>query len=222
MGAKLASVIAALRRHHGAAPPPASRDAFELVLWENVAYLANDDKRREAFQALRDEVGLAPAAILAAKDSALRRVTARGILKETFADKLRKCARLAQEEFAGGLDAALDGPLPAAKKALRRFPGIGEPGAEKILLFTGRHALLAPESNGLRVLVRVGLVADGGSYAKTWAASRPLSAQLKGDVAATQEAHLLLRLHGRTLCKDRAPACDACPLRRSCSFALAS
>jgi endonuclease-3 len=49
---------------------------------------------------------------------------------------------------------------PKAKKLLMRFPMIGEPGAEKILLFCGALAVLALESNGLRVLVRVGVAEE--------------------------------------------------------------
>ena len=63
-------------------------------------------------------------------------------------------------------------PLAEARKILRSFPGIGEPGAEKVLLFSGRQALLAPDSNALRVLVRLGLVREEKSYARTYAASR--------------------------------------------------
>ena len=37
---------------------------------------------------------------------------------------------------------------------LKRFPGIGDPGADKILLCSRGAATLAPESNALRVLLR--------------------------------------------------------------------
>jgi hypothetical protein len=48
-------------------------------------------------------------------------------------------------------------PLPQAKKALKRFPSIGDPGAEKILLLTRSYPVMALYSNGLRTLCRVGL-----------------------------------------------------------------
>ena len=100
-----------------------------------------------------------------------------------------------------------------------KLPGIGEPGAEKILLFSGRHALLAPESNALRVLVRLGLVREGSSYARTYAAARAAAADLSPDVGIVQEAHLLLQQHGQTLCKRSAPLCAACPLENRCAYA---
>ena len=105
---------------------------------------------------------------------------------------------------------------------MRRFPGIGEPGAEKILLFAGRHALLAPESNGLRVLVRLGLVREEKSYAATYAAAREASRELPARIPALQEAHLLLQQHGRTLCRRSAPLCEACPLADGCAYWLSA
>ena len=211
--------IRRLRGHHGSPEPPPSSDPFELVLWVNVAYLARPAQRREAFELLKSTVGTRPAAILAARQEMLERITARGILKDTFADKLRECAAIAVEEFGGSLGTAIRGPLATAKRALRRFPGIGEPGAERILLFTGQHALLAPESNGLRVLTRLGFVREEKSYSRAYAAARPVASGLPAKVRDLQLAHLLLEQHGRTLCKMTAPRCGECPLSRRCAYA---
>lgn len=218
-GLTLRGAVAALRAHHGPPERPPTADPFELILWENVAYLAAPARRREAFEALRTTVGTTPAAILAADRGALEKVTEHGILKGTFAAKLRECATLAARSFGGDLDAAIRGPLETAKRALRLFPGIGEPGAEKILLFAGRHALLAPDSNALRVLTRLGFLREEPSYARMYAASRTASRSLPQDVPAMQQAHLLLQLHGRTLCKSSAPRCGECPLHPECAYA---
>jgi hypothetical protein len=48
----LSEVTRQLRRQHGAAKRPPPKTAFEWVLWENVAYLADDAKRTEAFALL--------------------------------------------------------------------------------------------------------------------------------------------------------------------------
>ncbi|HEX4823649.1 MAG TPA: hypothetical protein VFV19_05025 [Candidatus Polarisedimenticolaceae bacterium] len=211
----LPDLIAALRAHYGKPQAPPTTDPFELVLYENVAYLASPEKRRAAFEELKQTVGTDPAKILAAKPAALERITARGILAPMFAEKLRDCATLAME-------VDLAGPIDQAKKALRKFPGIGEPGAEKILTFAGRAAFLAPESNGLRVLARVGLMREDKSYAKTYAAGRALGAALGDAPRIQREAHLLLAEHGRTLCKRSAPLCDRCPLLKRCAYARAA
>jgi hypothetical protein len=95
----LRGVLQALTEHYGPLEPLPTNDPFELILWENVAYLAPPVRRRGAFAMLRREVGLSPGDILAASQAALQRVTAHGILKARFADKLRACARIAIEVF---------------------------------------------------------------------------------------------------------------------------
>ncbi len=209
------------RLHETYGPPdwPPSDDPFDLVVWENVAYLADPATRREAFEMLEDTIGTSPHEILEAPRQDLSRVTSKGILGAKFAEKLRECARIAVEDFGGDLDEVVHEPLEKAKRALQKFPGIGEPGAEKILLFSDRQPLLAPESNGLRVLVRLGLVREEQSYPRTYANAREAAKALPAKTRVLQEAHLLLQLHGQTLCKRNDPRCGACPLARDCAYA---
>jgi endonuclease III len=207
-----------LRKFYGKPEPLGTSDAFELVLFENVAYLTTPERRRAAFDLLKNTIGTTPDAILRATRAQLERVTAHGILKTRFAAKLRDCARIAKDHFDGNLAAALDGTTAQAVRALRRFPGIGVPGAERILLFSGRLANLAPESNGLRVLERLGLIKQD-TYARMYKAGVEAGKQLPARIASLQQAHLLLRQHGHVLCRIAAPACAQCPLRPDCAFA---
>jgi endonuclease III len=215
----LEQAIERLRETYGHPDWPPAEDPFDLVVWENVAYLADPARRREAFELLEDTVGTSPHEILEAPLRDLQRVTAKGILGAKFAEKLRECAQIAEEDFGGDLDDVVHEPLEKAKRALQKFPGIGEPGAEKILLFTGHQLLLAPESNGLRVLVRLGLAHEEKSYERTYASARKAADSLPSRPHAFQEAHLLLQLHGQTLCKRSDPRCGRCPLARDCAYA---
>ena len=215
----IASVVAALKRYYGPRPKPITSSAFEMILVENIAYLGSEEERRAALELLRETVGTRPDQLARASLKQLEKITSAGILPAQFAKKLQACGRIALEEFEGDLDAVLRLPTVAAKKALRLFPGIGEPGAEKILLFAGRQPFLAPESNGLRVLERTGLIPKGRSYAAAYAAAKPLAADLKSDPRALAVAHRLLRHHGQTLCKRTSPRCGACPLQLSCPSA---
>jgi endonuclease III len=215
-------VIRALRARYGTLAGPPTADPFALILFENVAYLATPDARRAAFAVLQREVGLKPAQILAAPAAALASAAQRGILAHKSVEKLRACARIALERFAGDLRSVVARPVDEAVRALQAFPGIGRPGAEKVLLFSGRAALLAPDSNALRVLVRLGLVVERKSYAATYAASSEITRQLPQRVKDLQRAHLLLQHHGRTLCKRSAPRCDVCPLFEVCEWPTSS
>lgn len=216
----LDTVIASLAKMHGPAPAPPSTDPFELVLWENVAYLLDDVKRGVAFEALRARIGLAPERILAANDAALQCVAALGGMRpvERVA-RLREIARLAID--AGDLREVARRPLKEALKELKKFPSLGTPGAEKVLLFSGYHAVPALESNGLRVLLRLGFGAEDRSYDKSYRSVRDALGSVKHDAAWLTAAHLQLRRHGQEICKRTAPGCEVCVLRATCAYVRA-
>lgn len=220
--APLGRLLSALRRFSGKPELPAATDPFEQILYENVAYLADDARRADAFRVLKEKVGLTPQRILDAPEEMLREIGGRGILPAASAEKLRETARIVLEEFGGDLDGAVRKLAPLeAKKALRRFPSIGEPGAEKILVFAGRLRALGLDSNGLRVLARLGYGREGRSYAATYRSAQEAAApHLPAGRAALIEASQLLRRHGQTLCKTKNPLCDACPVRAECAWFL--
>jgi endonuclease III len=215
----LSQVVEQLQVHYGQPSVPRLSGPWEMILWENVANLADDDRRQEAFQTLKKRIGTEPSQILSASDKALIEVTRHGIMPKQFADKLRKCAKLVLEDFDGDLRPVLQWPIPNATKALQMFPGIGEPGAEKILLFTRINAVLALESNGLRVLLRLGFEEEKKSYATTYRlVQNAAGEELDKDYPWLIEAHLLLRRHGQELCRRSEPMCDKCPLAAACEF----
>ena len=132
----LSKLVNTLQQHYGDPAPPPSTDPLELIIWENIAYLASDERRAAAFAALKRDIGTRPEQILAAKHAVLAGIGKAGILPDVNAERLLVIAKIAYEEFDGDLRAVLKKPLPQAKKALKRFPSIGDPGAEKILLLT--------------------------------------------------------------------------------------
>ena len=208
-----------LQQHYGAPAPPPSTDPLELIIWENIAYLANDKRRAEAFAALQRDIGTRPEQILAAKQSALAAIGEAGILPDISAEKLLSIAKIAFEEFDSDLSTVLKKPLPQAKKALKRFPSIGDPGAEKILLFTRSYPVFSLDSNGLRVLCRVGFAEEQKNYSTTYRLVQgAIREQLPRDYDSLIRAHQLLRQHGQELCKRSKPHCVECPLRNVCAY----
>src|SRR5262245_28765862 len=83
----LPQVVERLQSHYGQPEPPRLAGPWEMVLWENVAYLADDDRRLQAFQTLKKRPGAEPARILSASEGALLEVTRHGIMPEQFAGK---------------------------------------------------------------------------------------------------------------------------------------
>jgi endonuclease III len=218
---EFSKIIARLKKHYGKPEVPPAKGPFELVLWENACYLLPDERRREVFEALRDQVGLNAAAIDAAPDKLLLPLAQRGGMRpETRVFRWRQIAGITLNQYGGDLDSIFKMPYAEAKKALKQFPTIGDPGAEKILLLCGISCGLPLESNGLRVLVRVGWGRSQKNYGATY---RSVQEALKPELPTTperlKEAHLLLRVHGKTLCKDKAPLCHKCPISADCSYA---
>jgi endonuclease-3 len=215
------ATIRALKKFHGSPKPPKIIDALELILFENVAYLADDEKRSAAFAALKKKIGTRPQQILKASREQLEEVTRMGgIVPELRAQRLRQIAELVHYILKDDLAAELKKPLPQAKKSLKRFPTIGDPGAEKILMFTRSYPVLALESNGLRVLLRMGFAEETKSYSASYrGVQQALAGQISADYDALIAAHQLLRQHGQELCKRARPLCDAgCPLTGGCRY----
>jgi endonuclease III len=213
-------VLDRLEAHYGKQKPPEIRDPLGMILWENVAYLVNDERRKQAFDALKKRVGLQPQKILTAPAEVLWEIAdLGGMLSGIRVQKLLNVAKIAVDQFQGDLNSILKLPIPKAKKALRLFPGIGEPGAEKILLFSGTLPTLTLESNGLRVLVRMGFSKEKGDYSATYrAAKAALQPQIHENCDWLIRAYQLLRLHGQQTCKNSEPRCNQCPVSGYCFY----
>ncbi len=216
----LIAIVKKLEKFYGRPKHPEATEAVEIILLENVAYLADDDRRALAFAALKKKVGTRPEQILKASQKQLEEITRMGgIFPELRAQRLRQIAELAHWIFKDDLASELKKPLAQARKALRKFPAIGDPGAEKILMLTRSHPILALESNGLRVLLRVGFADEKKSYSASYrGVQQALAGQLPKDYGELIAAHQLLRQHGQELCKRTRPLCNACPLKNDCRY----
>jgi endonuclease III len=199
---ELLALLDVLEEVGGPPGPMPSADGWELVLAENIGYLVDDRRRWQALRDLRQLTGLVPERILSAPEAELRTVVA-GPRPEQRAQRLRRCAELA-----------------VAGAPWRAYPGIGQPGADRIDLFTGARAVLALDANGMRVLARLGYAAPERSYAASYRhAQTAAAARLPATVPALQRASLLLRRHGQLTCHRKNPDCSSCPIAGDCPSA---
>jgi endonuclease-3 len=220
----LPQVIDQLEAFYGEPESPHVTDPWEMIVWENIAYLVADERRQQAMESLRNGIGTSPEQILAAAPAQLlKRAAIRGILPEQSVAKLRRSAEIALNEFNGDLRPILKRSLAQAKKALKQFPAIGDPGAEKILLFCKAFPILALDSNGLRVLVRLGYGEEKANYSMTYrVVQEAIDEELVKEYCWLIKAHLLLRRHGQALCRRSEPDCEKCPLLKECPWPLKS
>lgn len=217
----LIETVAALACSH--AIPALPSEPLQLIIWENVGYLIDDDRRRALFDAFGARIGFEPARILAADEAELLSLAAAGGMRPgERVERWRRIAGIVLEAGGGELGDILRALPPAKARALlKRFPGIGDPGADKILLFAGIATRPCLDSNGLRALARLGFFAAAGSYAASYrAAIEVLRTQGRDDRDWLVEAWLVLREHGKALCRRAEPLCWACPLEEACPRAM--
>jgi endonuclease-3 len=215
-----AQVLTELEKLYGKPKRPIPKSPLDWILWENVAYLVDDERRERAFRMLAMNIGLTAEKIANASSDVLHEVTQLGGMHpEKRVDRLKGIGELALEHGGGDLSRVLELEPAAARRVLEKFPSIGKPGAEKLLMFCGAARTLALESNGLRVLTRLGFGEEKKSYSATYTSVRDaIASELKADSAWLVRAHQLLRRHGQTLCKRTSPDCDACPLTARCRY----
>jgi endonuclease-3 len=133
--------------------------------------------------------------------------------------RLKEIAARVNDEFGGDLRSALVGTLAAIRKRLKSFPGIADPGADRMLLFAGIAPSAAVPSNCAHVLVRIRSGTEGDNYGATYReAQRTIEAEVPAKFDARTRAYLLLKRHGQKLCKRTNPKCDHCPVSASCAF----
>jgi endonuclease III len=216
----LPDVLDRLERQYGKLRPVTPADAYGMIVYANCGYPANDSTCAKGFEALKNRVGIEPEQILAASDKELAAVLRfGGIFPELRATRLKEIAARVQRRFDGDLGAALRGSVSEAKKALKQFPTIGEPGAEKILLFTKMAPVAAVPSNCVHVPLRLGFGKARKNYAADYrAAQEAIRTALPEDCSTLLRAYLLLQRHGQELCKRSRPKCDVCPVTMHCLY----
>ena len=227
----LGRVLDALEKHYGLQTAVGPSEPYQMILFVNCGYPATDASCTKGYEALKRYAVTKPEEILAApraKLSTLMRLG--GIVPELRAERLKTIAKIVNEEFGGDLKWSLEKLLQeekkgagkgirSAKKALKEFPAIGDPGADKILLFAGLASIAAVPSASVAVPLRILFGAEDKNYAAGYrAAQEAMKAELPEEFDARQRAYLLLKRHGAEICKRTKPKCEICPVSGLCAY----
>jgi endonuclease III len=104
------------------------------------------------------------------------------------------------------------GEVPAERESLEALPGVGRKTANVILNTAFGQPTMAVDTHIFRVANRTGLA--------TGKTVRAVEDTLLKRVPAEflQDAHHWLILHGRYVCKARAPECPTCPIADLCDY----
>jgi endonuclease III len=221
--AGLAAIFNRLEKFYGKPKPPHPTDPYEMLLHRNCGYPQSDERCDKGFRALKKEIGLAPQKILDAPDAKLREVMRPSVMKpELSASRLKEIAARVLDEFSGDMRAVLKRPLPEAKKALKKFPTVGDSTAEKILLFNKVAPVAAIPSNAVHTALRL----FGGPREldrRNWNAAYRFAQDALGSafpekIDAQLRAYLLLKQHAQEICKLSHPLCGQCPVSSLCPY----
>ena len=102
------------------------------------------------------------------------------------------------------------GQVPAERESLEALPGVGRKTANVILNTAFGQPTMAVDTHIFRVANRTGLAPGKTVRAVEDALLKRVPPEFM------QDAHHWLILHGRYVCKARAPACPSCPIADLC------
>jgi endonuclease-3 len=212
---RLDTLVGALKRFYGALPAPPS-DPFQLFVWEVLSVHSVPHKRDAAMSALKRNRALTPDAMWKVAQKRLEdSVRLAGPYLEQRVNALRTGVDIFRRN--PKLALTIRGPLPAARKALKGVPQMGEGGAYRMLLFAADHCVLPVDARVSRVATRLGYGEKQVSFSKTARAVREaVAADLPETLDAYRRAYIYFDHHGAGTCAEAEPHCHVCPLLNDC------
>ena len=209
-----------LEAFHGRQGPCWPTDPYRSIVWWHCGYPPSDARCAKGWESLSQHIGVEPHDILAVPAAQLTRALAPGgMVPELRATRLKAIAERVLGEFGGDLHRGLSASPAKARKVLRTFPNIADPGADRILLFGGIAPVAAVPSNCPHVLVRIQLGQERENYGVTYReAQHAIEAEVGENFEERTRAYLLLKRHGQEICRSAKPKCEKCPVSAFCSF----
>jgi endonuclease III len=212
---RLEGLIDALQRFYGTLPPPPN-DPFTLFVWEVLSVHSTPRKRDAALAAMKRIRALTPDAMWRAPQKKLEESV---MLAGPYTEQRLTALRTGVDLFRRSpqLPKVIRGPLPAARRALKPFPQLGETGAHRMLLFAADHPILPVDARINRVGRRLGYGEPGTDFKKqARSVQEAMSAELADSADAYRRAFLYLSHHGGATCTEADPHCSICPLLKEC------
>jgi endonuclease III len=212
---EIVRLIDRLKAFYGALPTPPS-DPFQLFVWEMLSVHTVPPKRDAAMAALKRNRALTPDAMWKAAQKKLEdSVRLAGPYLEQRLATLRTGVAIFRRT--PDLPKILRGPLPAARRALKDLPRMGEGNAYRLLLFAGNHCVLPVDARVSRVACRLGYGEKQSTFSRTARSVRDaVAADLPETLDAYRRAYIYFDHHGAATCTETDPHCHVCPLLQDC------
>jgi endonuclease III len=218
--APIVKLLDTLESFYGPQKPSWPIDPYLFLVWWHCGYPASDAACAKGWAFLTKFIGVTPEKLLSASPEKLAAaLKSGGIVPELRALRLKEIAMRVKDHYDGGLLTVLSGPLDKARKELKKFPNIADPGVDRILLFAHIAPIAAIPSNCPHVLVRILQGRERENYGVNYReAQQAIESQLPATFDLRTRAYLLLKQHGQTTCKRTNPKCDQCPINANCAY----
>ena len=219
-GISIPDLLDKLEKFYGNQEPCWPVDPYEFIVWWHCGYPASDALCAKGWDKLKSQVGIDPHNLLAATPRKLAfALRPGGMVPELRALRLKEVAMRVKDKLGSDLRAALAGPISEVRKTLKKFPGIADAGADRVLLFAGIAPMAAVPSNGTQVLVRVLYGRERENYGVNYReAQQAIAMEVPATFDARTRAYLLVKQHGQEICKRTKPKCEECPVSLNCLF----
>ena len=213
-------LLSSLEKFYGKQETYWPTDPYEFIVWWHCGYPQSDAACATGWQKLNADIGTEPEKILAATPAKLAgALKPGGMVPELRALRLKEIAMRVRDQYDGDLLVALRGSIADARKKLKSFHSIADPGADRILLFAGIAPIPAIPSNCPYVLVRILHGQERENYGVTYReAQQAIAASVPEKLDSRTRAYLLLKRHGQETCKRTKPKCEMCPVTGSCAY----
>ena len=212
---RLERLIAALEDFYGRLPAPPA-DLFMLFVWEVLSAHSSPRKRDAALAALKRARALTPDAMWRAPQKVLAESVA---LAGPYLDQRLHALRTGVDVFrrSPNLPTVIRGPLPAALRAIKPLPQLGDTGAHRMLLFAADQCVLPVDARVCRVAMRLGYGERHDSFRRqARSVQEHLIRALPASIESYRRAFLYVSHHGAATCTEADPHCGVCPLLADC------
>lgn len=194
-------------RFQAAEPEPKGElnhvNVYTLLVAVALSAQATDKGVNRATEALFREVRTPEAMIALGEERLIEHIRTIGLYRNK-AKNVMALSRILVEQY--------DGEVPSSRAALQALPGVGRKTANVVLNMWWRLPAQAVDTHIFRVANRTG-IAPGRDVV---AVERAIEDQVPAPFQL--HAHHWMILHGRYVCRARAPACRLCLIRDLCDF----
>ena len=179
------------------------RNPFELLIAVLLSAQATDISVNKATEALFQHAPDARSMLALGEEGVRDYIKSIGLFRTKAKHVIQTCAQLCQLHH---------GEVPTSREALEALPGVGRKTANVVLNTAFGLSTMAVDTHLFRLANRMGLAPGKDVLEVEQGLLKRIPAMY------LRHAHHWLILHGRYICKARAPLCERCPVIAHCGW----